>query len=110
MLQSTTIDSRQPDLRTELDANHAGAIHSAAQSDFARGQRRTPGHRRIQCDFATGMRSPRTPALTGDFATGARNSAAPTTIGDFATGTRTLSPATTVEHLTNTPTTLPLAA
>ena len=94
MLQSTTIDSRQPDLRTDLDANHTGAIRSAAQGDFAHGQRRTPGHGRIQCDFATGT----------------TNSATPSTIGDFASGMRTLSPASTVDHLTNTPTTLPLAA
>ena len=110
MLQSTTIDSRQPDLRTDLDANHTGAIRSAAQGDFAHGQRRTPGHGRIQCDFATGIRRPRTPAVTGDFATGTRNSATPSTIGDFASGMRTLSPATTVDHLSHTPTTLPLAA
>jgi hypothetical protein len=34
------------------------------------GQRRNPGRGRTQCDFASGMRRPGTPAPAGDFATG----------------------------------------
>ncbi|MDQ6820961.1 MAG: hypothetical protein M3076_11625 [Actinomycetota bacterium] len=109
MSQSTTIDSRQPDLGSNLDAN-AGAIRTAAQGDFARGQRHDRDRGHIYGDFATGMRTTSTRTVTGDFATGIRSSQTPTTFGDFATGMRIAPAPVTTHDITRNPGELPLAA
>lgn len=110
MLQSTTINSRQSNLTTELTAT-AGEISAlTAQGDFAHGQRRHIAHSHVYGDFATGMRTASMPRVTGDFATGMRTSPRRTPIGDFATGMRTVSRAVITNNATTAESALPIAA
>lgn len=100
MLQATTIDSRRPDLTSDLDVTVADR-RVAAQSDFARGQRSNVGRALVDGDFATGMRTKTMPTVTGDFATGMRSSHRPITTGDFATGMRAVAVAVIVPDVTS---------
>jgi len=98
-----TIDPRRSDLNPDLAA-------TAAQGDFARGQRHEIVRGYVHGDFAVGMRTTSTPRVTGDFATGTHTSLPRTTIGDFATGMRTASPPVITDYPPTGDTTLPIAA
>ncbi len=111
MLQSTTIDSRQSNLNTDLTATAGAPGAVRATGDFARGQRHEISRAHvIYGDFATGMRATSTWRVTGNFATGMRTSPRRAAIGDFATGMRTLFPPATINDPRTADRALPIAA
>jgi hypothetical protein len=101
MLQS--IDSRRSNLNTDLTA-------TAAQGDFAHGQRHDIGRGHVHSDFAAGTRTTNTPRVTGDFASGTHSSPRRTAVGDFATGMRAASPPVITDDPTTAGSALPIAA
>ena len=111
MLQSTTIDSRQSNLNTDLTAT-VGTTHAVgAKGDFARGQRHDIGRAHvIYGDFATGMRATSTLRVTRDFATGTHTSPRRPAIGDFATGMRALAAPAITNDARTADSALPIAA
>ena len=111
MLQSTTIDSRQSDLNTDLTATVGETRTVNAKDVFARGQRHDIRRAHvIYGDFATGMRATSTLRVTGDFATGMHTSLRRTAIGDFATGMRTLAASAITNDARTADRALPIAA
>ena len=89
---------------------HVGQARTAAQGDFARGQRRDIRRGYLYGDFATGTRRLGIPHATGDFATGMRLAIKLATVGDFASGMRTLTTPVAIHHLPRTEHALPAAA